>query len=279
MENFQIFISYRRTGGDILAGRIADRLIGQGYTVFYDVESMVSGLFNKQIFSAIESCEDVIVVLPKDALVRCENEDDWVRKEIAYAIKLGKNIIPVMTQDFEFPSVLSDDIDAIRNYEGVHVISEFFDALITRICQLMNSKPINKTSVNDNLDNGIRFINNKLYAKALEMLEKALENDMSNPEIHFYLAVALLEGKRPFLSQKAKIAKIEEYLNTATAIEEKAIYYYFLAYVKKDFYESKALKAIPSSNELLAKANALGLTQIETDELFVLLRAERPEGF
>ena len=279
MEKFQIFISYRRSGGDILAGRIADRLLGLGYTVFYDVESMVSGLFNNQIYSAIESCQDVLVILPKDALQRCENENDWVRQEIAHAISLGKNIIPVMTNDFVFPDVLPSDIDALRNYEGVHVINEFFDALIKRICDLMQSQPQNKALINENLDNGIRFINNKLYSKAVEALEKALENDMSNPEIHFYLSVALLEGKRPFLSQKSKITRIEEHLGTAISIEEKAIYYYFLAYIKYDFYENKSFKSIPNSYELASKANALGLNSIEIDELFELLRVQRPNCF
>ena len=55
MEPYQIFISYRREGGDSLAGRIADRLRLEGYDVFYDVETMRSGPFNKQILSAIEN--------------------------------------------------------------------------------------------------------------------------------------------------------------------------------------------------------------------------------
>ena len=37
-NNYNIFISYRRDGGDALAGRLADRFTTLGYKVFYDVE-------------------------------------------------------------------------------------------------------------------------------------------------------------------------------------------------------------------------------------------------
>ena len=81
MENYQIFISYRRDGGDMLAGRLADKLRTLGYGVFFDVESMRSGLFNTQILEAITLCKDVIVVLPPCGLDRCSDDNDWVRKE------------------------------------------------------------------------------------------------------------------------------------------------------------------------------------------------------
>lgn len=53
MGKYQIFISYRRDGGDALAGRLADRFNALGYKVFFDVESMRSRIFNTQILNAI----------------------------------------------------------------------------------------------------------------------------------------------------------------------------------------------------------------------------------
>jgi hypothetical protein len=94
--NYDIFISYRRDGGDITAGRIADRLKQLGYSVFLDVESLRSGNFNEQLNSLIEKCKDFIVILPENALDRCVNEDDWLRLEVQHAIKHKKNIIPIM---------------------------------------------------------------------------------------------------------------------------------------------------------------------------------------
>ncbi len=140
MDNYQIFISYRRDGGDALAGRLADRFNALGYKVFYDVESMRSGTFNTQILDAIAQCSDVLLVLPPNALDRCINEDDWVRQELAFALKHNKNIIPIMMRGFDFPKTLPAEIDKIRYMEGVTASSEYFDAVVDRIEKLLKSR-------------------------------------------------------------------------------------------------------------------------------------------
>jgi len=124
MEKYQIFISYRRDGGDTLAGRLADRFSALGYKVFYDVESLRSGTFNKQILDALAQCNDVLLVLPPNALDRCVNDDDWVRQELAFALKCKKNIIPIMMRGFEFPNNLPLDIENVKNMEGVTASNE-----------------------------------------------------------------------------------------------------------------------------------------------------------
>lgn len=139
MDNYQIFISYRRDGGDALAGRLADRFNASGYKVFFDVESMRSGTFNTQILDAIAQCDDVLLVLPPNALDRCINSDDWVRQELAFALKQNKNIIPIMMRGFEFPQTLPADIDKIRYMESVIASSEYFDAVVERIESLLVS--------------------------------------------------------------------------------------------------------------------------------------------
>ena len=138
MGKTQIFISYRREGGDLLAGRISDRLVAGGYSVFFDRETMHSGRFNEQIVNAIKECSDVVLVLPPNALDRCINEDDWVRQEIALALENNKNIIPVMMNGFTFPAILSPEINDIRNMEGVADTSEYFDAMMKRIEEFLS---------------------------------------------------------------------------------------------------------------------------------------------
>ena len=39
----QVFISYRREGGDIIAKLICESLKNNGYTVFYDYDSISGG--------------------------------------------------------------------------------------------------------------------------------------------------------------------------------------------------------------------------------------------
>ena len=139
-KKYEIFISYRRDGGNDLAGRLEDRLKHRGYRVFFDIESMRSGEFNEQIYYAIDECTDVLLVLPPFALDRCVNEDDWVRKEIVYAIEKGKNIIPIMMRGFEFPKVLPKEIDKIRLMNGIEASPQYFDAVIDKIVQNLKCK-------------------------------------------------------------------------------------------------------------------------------------------
>ncbi len=139
MNNYQIFISYRRDGGDALAGRIADRLIASGFKVFYDVETMRSGQFNSQILDAISQCDDFLIILPPNALDRCVNVDDWLRIELSYALKNNKNIIPIMMRNFTFPQTLPDDIDQIRYMEGITASYEFFDSVIEKTKKMLVS--------------------------------------------------------------------------------------------------------------------------------------------
>ena len=137
----QIFISYRRVGGDVTAKLICETLKNRGYTVFYDFDAIKGGFFDTRILQTIEGCKDVIVVLPKDGLERCADETDWVRQEIRHAIRQGKNISPVMMNGFEFPSTLPDDIDQIRRYNGVRFIMDYFDAVMDKIVERLVSVP------------------------------------------------------------------------------------------------------------------------------------------
>ena len=88
----EIFISYRRNGGDILAKLLYETLRNKKYSVFFDHESLSAGVFGKKILSTIKQAKDVIIVLTKDCLERCKSRDDWMFLEINEAIKNGKNI-------------------------------------------------------------------------------------------------------------------------------------------------------------------------------------------
>lgn len=279
MPDYQVFISYRRAGGEYLAGRIADKLRDRGYTVFYDVESMRSGKFNNQIYAAISSSDDVLVILPEHALDRCYDEGDWVRIEIEYAISLGKNVIPVLVPGFVFPPILPPKMEPLRDYEGVTANSEYFGAMIDRICGLLLSKKPQKQEQPSGVAEAVRFLNLGLYPQAGALLEKAMVTEMSNPDVYFYAAVALLGGKRPFLADRGRIRKIEEYLAAALAIEEKGIYRLLLAYVKLDYYQAKMLRVVPGYAEERSRAYTLGVADREVRELFALLRTPRPTDF
>lgn len=264
-----------------MAGRVSDKLVDSGYVVFYDVESMRAGTFDDQIYTAIDQCQDVLLVLPPNGLDRCQNEDDWVRKEIAYALKTGKNIIPLLMEGFSFPSNLPEDIKDVSREEGVKVDSHYFAAVMERIRSLLKSTPQggNNKPYEDKLKDGVRFLNRKMYAQALSCFESVIMEDVSDPDAYFYAAVAKLGGKRPFLLSRTAINEIERYIESAIAYGDCAVYNCFYAYVRYDYYEKKMLRATPDWGFLLKRAYDMGLTAIAQQELFALLGTQKPEGF
>jgi hypothetical protein len=135
-HSYDIFLSYRRDGGEMTAILLRDRLTEKGYRVFLDVENLNSGSFNTRLLDIIDKCKDVLVICSKGSLDRCVNEGDWVRLEVAHALGKGKNVIPIMLRGFVFPDVLPDDIEALRMQNGVNANShEYFDAALERLAE------------------------------------------------------------------------------------------------------------------------------------------------
>ncbi len=123
------------------------------------------------------------------------------------------------------------------------------------------------------------YLKLKLYDKALSAFELAMEGDFDNSETFFYAAVCLLKGKKPFLAMRSEIDKIEEYINAALMIEPRGIYYYFLAYIKYDYFNRKFFKTSPTYQEALTMAEQAGYSPFDVEQLFAILGVERPVGF
>ena len=128
-----------------------------------------------------------------------------------------------------------------------------------------------------NLSGAFCYMRLKLYDKAIACFEKALEENFDNADAYFYAAIALLRGKKAFLSQRDTINKVIEYIDAANMIEPKGIYYYYLAYIKYDYFERKALKNPPDYRECIKKAVSIGLSEVDIDTLYELLEVDRPD--
>lgn len=120
------------------------------------------------------------------------------------------------------------------------------------------------------------YLKLKLYAKAYEAFEKAIENDIDNSETYFYAAVSLLEGQKAFLAPRTKIDKIESLLNAATMIEPRGVYYLFWAYIKYDYYKRKFYKTSPDYRDMMDMAADCGYSPVDKDSLFQLLGVDCP---
>lgn len=132
---YDVFICYRRDGGEHLAARVKDALQVRGLSAFIDVEGLKGGKFNTSLLEKIEEAVDAVVILTPGSLDRCVRHDDWFRQEIAHAIKHKRNIVPVLARGFHMPSPdeLSPDIAELVTYNGLTPTHELFDESMTRL--------------------------------------------------------------------------------------------------------------------------------------------------
>ena len=122
-NNYDIFISYRREGGDKYARTIQLEL-EKRYHVFLDFDELKDGVFDQRIMDAISEAPIFLLVLSRGALDRCVNVNDWVRKEILYAGKCGKHIVPVTIIDENFEGIPSNLPEELKHLIGSHQFSE-----------------------------------------------------------------------------------------------------------------------------------------------------------
>ena len=120
---YDVFISYRREGGDKYARTIQQALEKQ-YRVFLDFDELKDGVFDQRIIDAISSSPVFLLILSRGALDRCVNENDWVRQEILYAAKCGSHIVPVTIVDDNFEGLPTSLPEELRRAVGQHQFSE-----------------------------------------------------------------------------------------------------------------------------------------------------------
>ncbi len=173
-----------------------------------------------------------------------------------------------------------------KNCEWCHApiiissMSDIFSMSAQNISKYQQSYETNLTENFDNaeLNNSLGFCYLKLgfYDRALEKFDKAIEENVNNSETYLYSAVCVLAGRKPFITPRPDIDKIENYIDAALMIEEKGLYRYFQAYIKYDFFKRKFFKSSPNWEECLSKAKADGVSDVDINQLFSILKQERP---
>jgi len=119
------------------------------------------------------------------------------------------------------------------------------------------------------------FLKLKLFDKAYELFSKAMEDDVDDSESYFYAAVCLLKGKKAFLSSKPEINQILELMEAAVSIEERGIYYYFMAYIKYDYFKRKFLTTSPTYKDYLLLSKRFGCSATDIDTMFKMIGVEK----
>ena len=126
MEGRSVFISYRRQLSWQLARLVCDDLDKHGFDAFMDVKDLDSGEFDRRILGEIEARMHFVVLLQPGSLDRIGEDGDWLRREIAHALRHGRNVVPVTANGFEFrrDRVLPPDVEKLPRLQVVIVGSQ-----------------------------------------------------------------------------------------------------------------------------------------------------------
>ena len=169
-EKYDIFISYRRKDengkewGTSVARNILQALEDRGYKgrVFFDHNKIGPEDFEKKILGAIRQAKVFLCILTTNAMDKCVNEGDWVRREICQAIESGLNII-FLNPDNEFNhDLLSDnfpkELEIVKTQNSIEIrsgqkfevdIDDVVKTYISPIVQpnyIIHKRPINRDS-------------------------------------------------------------------------------------------------------------------------------------
>jgi len=146
-HNYDIFISYRRDGGFETAKHLYDLLTQDGYSVSFDTDNLREGDFDATLLNRIGRCSDFILIVDRHAFDRTLDPDfnpcgDWLRKELAEALRLGKNVVPVLLTGVNgFPDNLPGDIAGVATKNGPEYNKYYFDEFYNRLKAFLHSQP------------------------------------------------------------------------------------------------------------------------------------------
>ena len=141
-----VFISYRRTNAP-WALAIFQNLTQHGYDVFFDFNGIASGDFERVILANIKARAHFLVVLTPSSLERCNDPNDWLRREIETALVTQRNIVPLMLEGFDFttPTIASQLVNKLamlKRYNALRIPADYFDAAMQRLREQYLSIPL-----------------------------------------------------------------------------------------------------------------------------------------
>jgi formylglycine-generating enzyme required for sulfatase activity len=129
MEQKTVFISYRRALSKHLARSIYMDLKMNGWDVFLDVNTIDSGDLDHIILNQIRARAHFILVISPGSLERCTNSGDWVLREIQEAVRVERNIVPIVEEGADFSremGYLPSDVRAIVSKKNALPLPHFF---------------------------------------------------------------------------------------------------------------------------------------------------------
>jgi hypothetical protein len=182
----------------MLALLVYKDLTQHGYDTFIDYESIDSGKFATVILNQIASRSHFISILAPGCLDRTTNPEDWLRREIEYAIDMQRNIVPLLFDGFSFEredKYLTGKLVALKQYNGPTVPDGYFDEAMKKLRNRFLKQPargaVRPAPPSDNA----------LVQKALQKADQAAEQETFQDALLKYL-VKPLKGAGKSLHQE-----------------------------------------------------------------------------
>lgn len=146
----RVLLSYRRSDSAAVCGRVYDRLVmhwGADH-VFRDIDSLAPGeAFAERIRAFVAESDAVLVLIGPQWLAspagetrgRLHDANDFVRLEIAEALRQEKGLIPVLHDGATMPSSeqLPDDIAALAERNAIELSDRHFTTDVERLMRAL----------------------------------------------------------------------------------------------------------------------------------------------
>jgi hypothetical protein len=160
MSKPRIFINYRREDSAGYAGRLKDRLsehFGQNQ-LFMDISTIEPGVdFSEAIKNAVVSCDVMLVLIGKEWLTikddqgrrRLDKPEDFVRLEIATALKRNIRVIPVRVRDATMPAEqdLPDELKKLARRQAIEVSDDRWEYDVERLIRAVKKPKLGRVAI------------------------------------------------------------------------------------------------------------------------------------
>ena len=150
----RVFISYRRDDSAAYARLVRDRLVPQfgREALFMDVDTVRAGMnFVKIIREEVAKCDVLLAVIgPKwleapdeEGNRRLDDQNDYVRIEIATALQRDIPVIPILLDGTRMPRAgrLPEDLKELEQRSGLEIRHTSFDSDIDRLIRELKRPP------------------------------------------------------------------------------------------------------------------------------------------
>ena len=128
------YLGFRWETGTDVARFIHTEMLALGMQVFFDLRHVRGAEFDKRMLEEIERAANFILILGPGALDRCDDPADWLRQEIAHAIRTERNLVPILKPGFHFPAQpLPREIADLPRYNCVQYAPGYLDATLEKL--------------------------------------------------------------------------------------------------------------------------------------------------